>query len=279
MISSKTGGIVIFGGGGTVGRALVEHISKIAPRRNVHIWNRTSLPMFSSGPERPSFEQSLRPWLRQLSPAIVFNLAVAQSQNEAEVRCINVELPVWLSKMSMELGFRLVHTSSVMVFSQKNQGPYTVNTRADAADGYGLQKRLAEDGCLMALRTQNASVTVARLGWQIGPHARQNTMRRYLEDQASRNGGVIRANSLWVPSCSRTHHTAAKLWELAHEESGLYQIEGNSGFTFAEIVERLRGEYSATHWTVVKSEDFAYNQLMKDERVLLPSFFQDQTTC
>lgn len=275
MTSSKSSGIVILGGGGTVGRALTEHISKHAPRCVLHIWNRANHPLFLDDPKGRSFEQSLRPWLSQISPAIVFNLAVAQSNKEDEARWINIDLPIWLSKVSIELGFRLVHTSSVMVFSQKKQGPYTLEIRADAAHGYGMQKRLAEDGCLTAMRTQSASVTVARLGWQIGPSSQQNTMRRYLEDQARRNGGLIRANRLWVPSCSRTHHTAAKLWELAHEEPGLYQIEGNRGFTFADIVEKLRREYTATHWTVEKSEDFAYNQLMIDERVLMPPIFQD----
>ncbi|MEN9824614.1 MAG: hypothetical protein RI953_359 [Pseudomonadota bacterium] len=275
MTSKKRGGVLIFGGGGTVGRALTEHISELAPRSVVHVWNRAKHPLFLGDPERRSFEKNLRPWLSQLSPSIVFNLAVAQSNDEAESRWINVDLPIWLSEVSMELGFRLVHTSSVMVFSQKKQGPYSLETRADAADGYGLQKRLAEDGCLTALRTKNASVTVARLGWQIGPNSEQNTIRRYLEDQASRNGGLIRANRLWIPSCSRTHQTAAKLWELAHQAPGLYQIEGNRGLNFADIVERLRGEYSATHWNVEKTEDFAYNQLMIDERVHMPPIFQD----
>lgn len=275
MTSLKKGGVVIFGGGGTVGRALTEHISELTPRCVVHNWNRANHPLFLNDAERRSFEQSLRPWLSQLSPTIVFNLAVAQSHNDAEAQWINVDLPIWLSKVSGELGFRLVHASSVMVFSQKKQGPYSLETQADAVEGYGLQKRLAEEGCLKALRTKNASVTVARLGWQIGPNSQQNTMRRYLEDQASRNGDVIRANRLWIPSCSRIHHTAAKLWELAHKEPGLYQIEGNCGFTFADIVERLRSEYSATHWTVEKSEDFSYNQLMMDERVLMPSIFQN----
>lgn len=275
MITSKRS-ILILGGGGALGVAVRQHLARCALNWDVHIWDRKALPLLNSRAHASAvqqFEQTLRPWLMQYRPNVVFNFAVAGGQGQLEAQAINVDLPVWLADASAEMDFRLVHTSSVMVFDSSHQGPYRLDSQATASEGYGLQKKQAEDGVMARADIPKSHITVARLGWQIGPDPTQNTMRRFLENQAIQNAGRIRASTLWIPSCSRLEHTAGMLWELVHREPGLYQIEGNPGLSFADIVTELRSEYGDRPWTIERTEDFVYNQRMIDHRIDMPMLF------
>ena len=278
--------ILILGGHGTLGTAMRHHLSEHASDWEVHAWNRKAQPLAHKETDASTvsqFEQTLLPWLTQHRPHVVFNFAVAGGMCSFEAKAITVDLPVWLADASLELGFRLVHTSSVMVFASDHQGPYTLDTQPSATEGYGLQKRQAEEGILARAQDPRALVTIARLGWQIGADPAKNTMRRFLEDQASQNGGRIRASSMWIPSCSRLEHTVDKLWALAHRDPGLYQIEGNPGLSFADIATKLRSEYGNRPWTIERTEDFVYTQgvytqgvytqRMVDNRLDMPPLF------
>ena len=117
-----------------------------------------------------------------------------------------------------------------MVFSDHATGPFTLKSLPDAADGYGMQKRLAEEGILQL----EADCVIARLGWQISGNNDfdSNTMERFLDSEV-KNKGSIRASSKWYPSCSRLQDTVRCIWHLCTEQNaGVYQLEGNPGLSF-----------------------------------------------
>lgn len=277
-MKAEQGGILIFGSGGTLGRRMLQHLDHLGLRHQVHLWDRQKQDLLTADDRLPNFDLAIRPVLELLRPRLVFNFAIAGHGTSRETQGINVDLPVWLAQTSQELGFRLLHTSSVMVFDGNRAGPHSVLSPATASEGYGLQKRLADENMLAAVSPHNTSVTIARIGWQIDSCPYSNTMRRYLEEEARRNAGRIRASSLWIPSCSRLEHTIDSLWGLAHSDPGLYHIEGNRDMSFADIATRLRAEYSAWHWTIERTTDLNVIQRMLDDRVSLPPLFLDSET-
>ncbi len=264
--------VVILGGGGTLGRALQQHIRSQAEEVEILVWNRRENPLTDF--------PLVRDRLSALSPDLVFNLAVASEstgqlpapwEEETESVVINERLPLFLNELSREQGFRLVHTSSVMVFDDSQEGPFSPESVPKAVDGYGAEKRRAEEGVL----STRGSTVVARIGWQIGSDPTANTMRRFVAEQIQQNQGVVRASSQWFPACSRLEETARVLWNLRDSEPGLYQVDSNRNHSFFEILRRLKEEWGDDSWTLEPDDAFTGVQCMLDERLDTRPLFEE----
>ena len=108
--------VVIFGAGGAVGSALRQSLEKNA--RGYLAWDRKKFPLKDS--------QGIIRQIENIKPKLIFNLAIASEQSggvDASQK-INVNFPIALAEHSARLGYKLIRTSSVMVFPETQAGPY-----------------------------------------------------------------------------------------------------------------------------------------------------------
>jgi dTDP-4-dehydrorhamnose reductase len=223
---------IVTGASGTVGRVLCRYLE------NPAAWNRQAVPIDDYA--------AMEKFVRQTAPDVVFHLATGRTEWASEL--------AWITRT---LGIRLVFTSSVMVFTDKARGPFTIESIPDATEGYGHDKRVAEQRVM----SQNPSAVVARLGWQIGDAPGSNHMIDYFEKHRE-----IRASTKWLPACSFLDDTAAALVSLAGFAPGIYQVDGNTRWNFFEIATALNDKHGR-RWKVVATDDFVFDQRMIDPRV------------
>lgn len=217
--------------------------------------------------DRPVHDPAVvREQIAAARPDVVFHLAIASrpTGQPNEGWCVNVEWPARIAEACAAAGVRLVFTSSAMVFSDAAVGPFTVDATPDRADGYGYEKRMAEQRVLAAA----PSAVVARLGWQIGDAPGGNQMLTHLSEQV-RTQGCIRASRRWLPACSFLSDTAAALVKLAEHGGGLHHIDSNRGWSFYEIASALSRRI-AQDWRVEADDAFVYDQRLIDPRLALP---------
>jgi dTDP-4-dehydrorhamnose reductase len=248
---------IITGAHGTVGSTLAEHLRTHG--YEVVAWDRTVAPI--------DRYQPMEDFVRQERPDVLFHLAIASRSTGIanESWLVNYEWTSELAWITRQLGVRFVFTSSVMAFSDNARGPFTVNSEPDASQGYGYEKRTAEQRVFH----QNPDAVIARLGWQIGEKAGSNNMIDFFEKKAAA-GGSIAASRKWHPACSFVRDTAAALTWLATAAPGLYLIDSNTRWNFFEIASALN-EKHGRRWKIVANDDFVYDQRMLDPRVPIPS--------
>jgi dTDP-4-dehydrorhamnose reductase len=248
---------VITGAHGTVGSALAEHLR--TQGHKVVAWDRSVIPI--------DRYQPMEDFVRQERPDVLFHLAIASRSTGVakESWLVNYEWTSELAWITRQLGVRFVFTSSVMVFTDNAKGPFTVNSKPDAAEGYGYEKRMAEERVFH----QNPNAIIARLGWQIGDTSGSNNMIDFFERQTVAHGR-IQASRKWYPACSFVRDTAPALLWLASAAPGLYLIDSNTRWTFHEIASALN-EKNGGRWNVVVNDDFVFDQRMIDPRVPIPS--------
>jgi dTDP-4-dehydrorhamnose reductase len=248
---------IITGARGTVGSALVNHL--LAQGHQVTVWDRTTVPI-----DRYVLMED---FVRQERPDVVFHLAIASRSTGKpnESWLVNYEWTSELAWITRQLGIRFIFTSSVMVFTDNVKGPFTVGSAPDAAQGYGYEKRMAEERTFQ----QNPNAIVARLGWQIGEAAGSNNMIDSFEKQTAEKGR-IQASRRWYPACSFVRDTAAALLWLGTAAPGLYLIDSNIRWNFYEIASALNNLHGR-RWNIVATDDFVYDQRMLDPRVPIPS--------
>jgi dTDP-4-dehydrorhamnose reductase len=205
-------------------------------------------------------------FVRESAPDVLFHLATASQPTgrAGESWLINYEWTSELAWISRTLGIRFVFTSTTLVFSNGARGPFTPDSQPDAAEGYGYEKRRAEERAF----SQNPEARVVRLGWQIGEEPKGNNMIAFLEDKM-RQEGRVRASTRWYPACSLLDDTVKALHELAGAAPGLYMLDSNERWTFYEIARALNERHGG-RWLVEPTEDFVFDQRMKDERPRLP---------
>lgn len=248
------------GARGTVGAAVVRAFPPAG--YSVEPWDRGRVPIDDYA--------AMEAFVQSVSPDVLVHLAVASQPTgrENESWVVNYEWPSELAWICRQLGVRFVFASSALVFSNQAQGPFTVASTPDAAEGYGMEKRKAE----ARVMEQFPRAVIARLGWQIESAPVGNTMLRNLRDEAERDG-KIRASQKWIPACAYLNDTADAIVRLAtspEPEPGVYQLDANaedawSYFDIASALARPQG------WTVEPTEDFVYDQRMIDRRIRLPS--------
>jgi dTDP-4-dehydrorhamnose reductase len=244
---------IITGAHGTVGSALSKHLT--SQGHQVIAWDRAVVPI--------DRYQPMEDFVRQIRPDALFHLAIASRSTGIanESRLVNYEWTSELAWITRQLGVRFVFTSSVMVFSDNAKGPFNIDSQPDAPQGYGYEKRMAEQRVFH----QNPEAVVARLGWQIGEASGSNNMIDFFEKKSAGGEGIA-ASRKWYPSCSFVRDTAAALAWLASAKPGLYLIDSNTRWNFYEIASALNEEHGR-RWKIVGNDDFVFDQRMMDPRV------------
>lgn len=247
---------LITGATGTVGTALEARL--LTAGIEVVRWDRNKV-----GIDNYAVMES---FVRDCAVDVLFHLAIAShaTGRANESWAVNYEWTSELAWICRILGIRFLFASTAMVFSNEAVGPFSIDSVADARDGYGYEKRMAE----ARVFHQNPQATVVRLGWQIGEIG-GNTMQRNLERQLAERG-AIHASTRWLPACSLVEDTVEALLALTIAAPGLYLIDGNERWSFFDICCALAHDRTP-RWPVIANQDFVYDQRMRDERILLPS--------
>ena len=247
---------VVTGASGTVGRALVAYLTS----KNVQViaWDRSQTPIDDYS--------IMETYLSEVSPDVVYHLAVPSKSSgiENEAWLVNYHWSSEIAWITRILSIKFVYVSTVMVFSNDHNGPFTVDSMPDAPSGYGYDKRIAEKRVFH----QNPDAFVVRLGWQIGDAPGSNNMIDYFTKQMKLHGEV-RASKKWLPSCSFLGDTAIALGEITTETNGLYLINSNYRWNYFQIASALN-ERHGNLWKITATDDFDYDQRMVDARVKLP---------
>ncbi|MFL5345773.1 MAG: sugar nucleotide-binding protein [Hyalangium sp.] len=249
--------VIITGANGTVGARLSHFLRQQG--FDVIPWDRSRVPVDDYA--------AMERFVRESAPEVLFHLAIASrpTGRPGESWLINYEWPSELAWITRTLGIRFVFSSTAMVFSNDARGPFTRDSQPDAAEGYGYEKRRAEERVFH----QNPEARVVRLGWQIGEEPTGNNMVAFLEDKM-RQEGRARVSTRWYPACSMLDDTVRALHALSQAEPGLYMLDSNERWTFYEIARALNARHGG-RWQVEPTEDFVFDQRMRDERIRLPS--------
>ncbi len=255
---------VVTGANGTVGKVLCSILKNL--KHEIVPWDRTAVP--------PNDPQAMKSFLEKVRPDIVYHLAIASRPIglSDESRVINCDWPAHLASLTKSLNIRFVHASTAMVFSDNAKGPFILSSKPDATQGYGYEKRIAEERALV----ENPGAVIARLGWQIGDAPGSNNMLDFFASKMKEHS-EIRASTRWFPACSFLQDTADGLTRLADSAAGIYMLDSNQRWTFFEIA----GALNALHgnkWKVVPTEDFVFDQRMQDERAKMPALNKRLTT-
>lgn len=248
---------LITGASGAVGTGLQHYLE--SQGGTVVTWNRQQTPIDDYA--------AMEAFVRAEKPDVLFHLATASTPTgrENESWLVNYEWTSELAWICHVLGVRFVFTSSIIVFTDFAKGPFTRDSKPDATEGYGYEKRRAEERVM----EQNPNAVVARIGWQIGEDTNSRHMVGFFETQMHKEG-QINASTRWYPACSFITDTAETLAKLASGTSGLYLVDSNTRWTFYEIAVALNDRHG-NRWKILPNEDFIYDQRMIDERVAIPS--------
>ena len=88
----------------------------------------------------------------------------------------------------------------------------------------------------------------------------------FIENQVAEHGHV-EANGNWKPSCAFLEDSADALYRLMTSGTpGTYQLEGNPGLSFFEILTALKARHG-TAWEIVKTDGPHWDHRMHDDRV------------
>ena len=253
--------ILITGTNGTIGVPMVRFYRD----RNMEVisWDRRKIPIDDYS--------AMESFLKDVNPDILLHLAFASNLTgkENEPWLVNYQWTSELAWLTRILGIKFVYTSTAMVFSPKNQGPFTLHSVPDAEEEYGFTKRKSEERVFY----QNPASCIIRLGWQIGSTSGSNNMVDYLEKQMTENG-KIKASIHWYPACSFLEDTIMVMDRITeHMDPGLYMIDSNEKWNFFEIVTALKLKHN-DKWIIEAATDTAYDQRLIDKRVNAPSLKQ-----
>ncbi|RMG68086.1 MAG: NAD-dependent epimerase/dehydratase family protein [Calditrichaeota bacterium] len=248
--------VVITGASGTVGRELSRLLESAGTE--VIGWDRRRVPVNNYA--------AMEDFLEETRPQVLFHLATASRPTGLpnEDWLVNFEWASELAWITRHQGIRFVFTSSVLVFSSRARGPFTLESEPDAMEGYGFQKRMAEQRVMY----QNPEAVVVRLGWQIGRFPGSNNMVDFLHRQMEREGR-IEASQKWLPACSFLEDTVQVLAGMWKYPAGLYMVDSNRGWNFYQIAQALNHRFGQP-WKVVPGNSLDQDQRMIDPRVEIP---------
>lgn len=249
--------ILVTGGHGTLGKVLVQHLQSLG--HHVTVWDRHQVHPLD-------FDQQER-YLQETQTQALFHLAIASHGTglDNEGWRINVEWSEHLARLSQALNITFVFTSTALVFNNSVSGPFTTSSTPNADEGYGFEKRIAEE----RVRAANPDARIVRLGWQIGTDFEGNQMLAFAANQQQQYGGIA-ASTRWLPACSFLTDTAEALASLLDKPAGLYMANSNSNLTFYEILLRLKQRHQ-TEWRIVATQQYVYDQRLLDPSLVLPA--------
>lgn len=248
--------ILVTGSSGTLGTALGIHLRQQG--HQVQGWQRQRA--------NPLQLEAHARYLDEVKPDAIYHLAIAAQSTGAENEGwrINVEWSEHLARLAAERDIAFVFTSTALVFNNDVSGPFTLDSEPNASEGYGHDKRVAEQ----RVRAAHAGARIVRLGWQIGSVALGNNMLAWAAQQ-QREYDQVGASTRWYPACSFLPDTAEALGRLLQLPAGLYMADSNSGHTFFDILMALR-EHFGFEWVIQPNEDYVYDQRLQDPRLPLP---------
>lgn len=255
---------LITGASGTVGTALQQYLTK--KRVEIIPWNRREVPL----DDYAAIEQ----FVQSVRPDTIFHLAIP-SQPEGiknEAWMVHYHWSGELAWLARQHAINFVFTSSVMVYSDDQPGPYHPETKPAADSGYGKDKLRAEQ----RVRYQNPGAVVVRLGWQIGDQPGGNHMVSHLHREMV-SKGVIRASRRWLPACSFLDDTVATLTNLVQMPGDVYLLDANEHWSYYDIVTALNRQ-QGNPWQIEADDEFVHDQRMIDDRVKVSSLRQSLTT-
>ena len=237
---------IVTGANGTVGHALKSRLEQHG--WEVVGWDRKAVSIQDYW--------AMENFIRSVAPDAFFHLAIASKQEgiHNESWLVNWQWPSELAWIARQQQIPFIYTSTVLVFREDQQGPFLPEMAPGAMEGYGAEKRWAEE----RVRFQNPQARIARLGWQIGQTAGSNNMIDFLEKN-QREHGRISASRRWLPACSFLEDTAGALERLVKSEPGTYHIDSNRGWNFHEIATELN-KLRGNPWKVEANDDFVWDQ-------------------
>ncbi len=224
--------ILVLGAGGIIGQHMIKRlpveVDAIFARRLAYCQQYMGLDVTNS--------EDLRAFLQDADPDAIINLAGQNSpdvveRNPGKYRCVNVEVPAFLSGWAQSNGAHYVHVSSQAVFGGMPQGitqshmvasflpPYGPDSPRMPVNQYGLQKLQAEQEVMSA----GKSWTIVRPTFVLGVRplliGRENPVEQMLSPvQAIAEGETVavmrQVYDRWF-SVSFAWDVAAKLWEVA----------------------------------------------------------------
>jgi dTDP-4-dehydrorhamnose reductase len=244
--------IILTGASGTIGKTLLKLLK--SKGLNCIPWDRNKFTI-DNYHKMESFV------LETKAEAIIHLAAITSFDPELRKNSwqSNYEWPSELAWICSIHKIKFVFASTAMVFSNSHQGPYYPNTATSTTEGYGYEKRKAEERVLY----QNPESVIIRLGWQISEEG-QNSMITHLDNEIQKNG-VIQASEKWLPSCSFVEDTVEIFFQSLNFDKGIYQLNANNDMSFYEITNFLNDIFQK-NWNIQPTQDFVYEQRMFDER-------------
>jgi dTDP-4-dehydrorhamnose reductase len=234
---------LVTGMNGTVAPALASRLSEKG--HTVIAWDRSAVPV-----DNPAAAYA---FVRATRPDWFFHLATGR--------------PEWAAlaaRVCADEDIKFLFTSSVSVYSAKQQGPFTVDIEPQPEDDYGRYKL----DCEHRVRAANAEALIVRLGWQIGETLTGNQMVATLE-QINTADGRVRAGTNWYPACSFLPDTAQSLTSsMSRLPAGLYHLDGNTGLSFYDIAVRLNRLWNE-RWTIEPTSTPVQDYRLEDARIEL----------
>ncbi|MEM8859760.1 MAG: sugar nucleotide-binding protein [Chloroflexota bacterium] len=232
--------ILITGMNGTVAPVLAKTL--ISSGYAISSWNRSQVPIDDTA--------QIENFIATEQPDIFFHVATGPAE--------------WAEKVAQvcaQQNIKFLFTSSVSVYSNTQQGPFSVDIEPVPNDDYGRYKL----ECERRVMGVNPSAWLVRLGWQIGTTMAGNHMVAHLE-QAYQQDGSVEASTQWYPGCSFLEDTAAGIKAIVENQpAGVYHLGGNPGLTYFEIVTHLK-ETLERPWEVRPTTAFVYNNRLVDGR-------------
>lgn len=245
---------LITGASGTVGTTL----SRLLKSRGheVFSWDRSQIPI--------NDYYKMENYVKLIRPDVLFHLAYTPDPKQSWF--VNYEWTSELAWITHILGIRFVFTSTNLVFSHRQQGPFMPESVPDAQEGYGLEKRKSEERIMF----QNPDAVIARLGWQINTKSGHNNMVEFLKRRML-DEGKVRASTRWFPACSFVEDASEKLVELSSDAPpGIYMFDSNEKWSLYEIATALNQQFGFS-WKVEATEDYGWDSRMIDIRISMPS--------
>ena len=232
--------VLITGMNGTVAPAIAEELR--ARGDEVVPWDR--------GAVSPDDRGAVERFIREVQPSALIHCAMGSAQWAED-----------MARVCAEEGSTFLYVSSASVYGTQQQGPFTVDDVPVPSDDYGRYKL----ECEQRVRAANADARIVRIGWQIALRPGGNNMVAYLIARQAEHGHIS-ASTEWFPACSFLDDTARALVDTLDLPSGLYLLDGNPGWSFAQVARGLNAAMGG-HWDVRPCDDFRWNNCMVDSKL------------
>jgi dTDP-4-dehydrorhamnose reductase len=248
--------VLITGASGTIGKVLAKKL--LQKGFIVEKWNRSEIPIDNYA--------MMEKYIKQIKPDYLFHLAAITSfdpEQRKDSWKVNYEWTNELAWICKQQAIKFIFTSTGMVFSEKQQGPYDFNTIPEEDYGYGHEKRMAETQIFQ----QNPDAVILRLGWQIAEGG-GNSILTWLENTAS-HVEVMSTSASWLPSCSFVEDSADVIIDSTSFQPGIYMVNSNTKWTFYEIAVALNKTYNKG-WKIIPVRSNVRDRRMLDDRIQIP---------